>query len=272
MSTNYWQEKVFVVTGGARGQGAAEVHALLSAGAKVVLVDVLDSSHPDWEITHQAAENLAVVTSDIAQEETWHSVLEAVERLGAPLFGLVNNAGITLRKTVTETSLAEWQNLININLNAAFLGVRYLAPKMENGAAIVNVSSTAGLTGYFSGAYTVSKWGLRGLTKAAAVELATRGIRVNTICPGLVDTPMINKANGGFDTERAQAFFEGNRSMTPLGRGAKPEEIASAVMFLLGPESRFITGSDLVVDGGMFGAGIYTRIGRDVGLLSEPIL
>ncbi|MBC2887119.1 SDR family oxidoreductase [Ochrobactrum sp. CM-21-5] len=269
MSSNYWTNKVFVVTGGARGQGAAEVSRLLMAGAKVVVADVLGPHDADWSVTGEHADHLIAVTCDIAQQEAWSAIFDAVNHFDAPLFGLVNNAGITLRKTVTETSIEEWRRLLGINLDAAFLGIHHLAPKMADGASIVNISSTAGLTGYFSAAYTASKWGLRGLTKAAAVEFAGRGIRVNALCPGLVDTPMINKANGGFDTARATAFFDGNKAMTPLGRGATSEEIAGAVMFLLGPDSAFITGTDLAIDGGMIGAGIYTRIGRDVGLLED---
>ncbi|AQS50868.1 hypothetical protein PAEH1_03535 [Paenalcaligenes hominis] len=103
---------------------------------------------------------------------------------------------------------------------------------MEENASIVNISSTAGLTGYFSAAYTASKWGLRGLTKAAAIELAPRKIRVNTICPGLVETPMMMEANSQHNSEQAKAFHEGNRQATPLDRGASPEEIAEVAVFL----------------------------------------
>ncbi|MGO4736448.1 SDR family NAD(P)-dependent oxidoreductase [Bosea sp. 2KB_26] len=265
MSSSFWQDRVFVVTGGARGQGAAEVSRLLAVGAKVVVADVLGPDDPHWSVLGGTTDRLCVVTADISQEESWAEILAAAGTLGGSLSGLVNNAGITLRKTVTETTHDEWLAVLNVNLNAAFLGIRHLAPHMADGGSIVNVSSTAGLTGYFSAAYTASKWGLRGLAKAAAIELAARGIRVNTICPGLVDTPMINQPNGGYDAQRATAFFEGNRMMTPLARGADPDEIAGAVMFLLGPDSRFITGTDLAVDGGMIGAGIYTKIGRDVG-------
>ena len=149
--------------------------------------------------------------ADVASEAGWRTLAAQIEREGAPLYGLVNNAGVTLRKTVTETSHAEWRRLLDINLDGPFLAIHVLAGLMPAGASIVNTSSTAGLTGYFSAAYTASKWGLRGLTRAAALELAGRGIRVNTVCPGLVETPMIMQPNAVHDAGRARLFYEGNR-------------------------------------------------------------
>lgn len=172
-----------------------------------------------------------------------------------------------MRKTVTKTSPEEWNRLIGINLTGAFLGIRTLAPIMQDGGSIVNISSTAGLTGYFSAAYCASKWGLLGLTRAAAQELASRTIRVNSVCPGLVETPMVLKSNAEHDAAKAKAFFEGNRDATLLSRGANPDEVAAAVVFLLGPDASFITGADLPVDGGMTGGGIYWRIGKATGNL-----
>ena len=129
------------------------------------------------------AGRLRIRVADVASEAGWRTLAAQIEREGAPLYGLVNNAGVTLRKTVTETSHAEWRRLLDINLDGPFLAIHVLAGLMPAGASIVNTSSTAGLTGYFSAAYTASKWGLRGLTRAAALELAGRGIRVNTVCP-----------------------------------------------------------------------------------------
>lgn len=269
MTDRYWENKTFIITGGARGQGAAEVNRLLALGSNVVVIDLLAADSPDWALDQLRSDNLKIVSGSVADEETWQRAIEQVKFFNAPLVGLVNNAGITLRKTVTETELAEWEKLLSINLTGAFLGIRTVAPAMSDEGSIVNVSSTAGLTGYFSAAYTASKWGLRGLTKAAAIELAARKIRVNTVCPGLIDTPMINRPNAGYNVDQARAFYEGNRSMTPLSRGADPDEVAGTVIFLLGPDSRFMTGSDLVVDGGMIGGGIYSYIGRSVGTVRE---
>lgn len=265
MASDYWKKKVFVVTGGARGQGAAEVQRLLKLGSCVVAIDTLSPNDSEWKESHPCTENLQAVTGGVQEEETWREALERVRSFGLPLTGLVNNAGVSLRKLTTATSLDEWQRVLNINLTGAFLGIRSLAPTMIDGGSIVNISSTAGLIGYFSAAYTASKWGLRGLSRAAAIELAARKITVNTLCPGSVDSPMGSSPAGGYDTEQTRIFFESNRSMTPLARPGLPDEIAGAVIFLLGPDSRFITGIDLPVDGGMTGGGTYYHMGRRVG-------
>ncbi|MGS1107570.1 SDR family NAD(P)-dependent oxidoreductase [Achromobacter anxifer] len=268
---SWWNGKAAVVTGAARGQGAAETLRLLQAGATVYALDVLPEGDATWAELRNAAgthaERLRVRVADVARESDWQALANEIAQGGVPLYGLVNNAGVTLRKTVTETTHAEWRRLLDINLDGPFLAIRNLAALMPQGAAIVNTSSTAGLTGYFSAAYTASKWALRGLTRAASLELAGRGIRVNTVCPGLVETPMIMQPNAVHDAGRARLFYEGNRDATPLSRGADADEIAAAVMFLLGPEASFITGADLPVDGGMTGGGVYWRIGKSTGNL-----
>lgn len=268
---SWWNGKAAVVTGAARGQGAAEALRLLQAGATVYALDVLPESDATWAELRVAAgadaERLRIRVADVARESDWLALADEISAAGVPLYGLVNNAGVTLRKTVTETTHAEWRCLLDINLDGPFLAIRNLAALMPQGAAIVNTSSTAGLTGYFSAAYTASKWALRGLTRAASLELAGRGIRVNTVCPGLVETPMIMQPNAVHDAGRARLFYEGNRDATPLSRGADADEIAAAVMFLLGPEASFITGADLPVDGGMTGGGVYWRIGKSTGNL-----
>lgn len=144
------------------------------------------------------------------------------------------------------------------NLTGSFLGTRAMAPLIQRGGAIVNVSSTVGMTGYFSAAYSTSKWALRGLTRSAAMELGPRGIRVNCICPGVVDTEMVRNY---------PALVESLQSIIPLQHMAQPEQLADVMFFLLGPHSAYITGADLAVDGGVTGAGIYWPIGRSLGVI-----
>jgi NAD(P)-dependent dehydrogenase (short-subunit alcohol dehydrogenase family) len=143
---------------------------------------------------------------------------EQVRAQGLPLQGLVNNAGITgPRSTVTQTTLENWERVMATNLTGSFLATRAMAPLMERGAAIVNVSSTVGMTGYFSAAYSATKWALRGLTRSAAMELGPRGIRVNCICPGVVDTEMVRNY---------PALVESLQTIIPLEHMAQPEQLA----------------------------------------------
>ncbi|QIL69127.1 SDR family oxidoreductase [Diaphorobacter sp. HDW4B] len=267
----FWQNKTFVVTGAAQGQGAAEAKALYDLGANVLAIDIAATDLPVWNELkdHGASDSgrLNLRSLDVANSSAWATLAAELQSSGTQIHGLVNNAGITLRKTVGQTDPEEWRRVLGVNLDGAFFAIHYLSPLMASGGAIVNISSTAGLTGYFSAAYTASKWALRGLTRAAAQELADRNIRVNTVCPGLVETAMIHKANAVHNAEQAKTFHEGNRQATLLSRGAASTEIAGAVIFLLGPDSSFITAADIPVDGGMTGGGIYWRIGKMTGNL-----
>ena len=267
---DFWSGRTVVVSGAARGQGAAEVRALFDAGACVIALD-LDDDPAHWEglceHCRSDPQRLRIQALDVADEVAWAALAGRLRAEGVALHGLINNAGITLRKTVTQTSAPEWERVMAVNLSGAFFAIHHLAGLMPAGASIVNISSTAGLTGYFSAAYTASKWGLRGLTKAAAIELAQRQIRVNCICPGLVDTPMTRTPNAEHDAARAAQFYEGNRLATPLGRGADPQEIAQVALFLLSPQSSYITAADIPVEGGMIGGGLYWQIGLRSGSL-----
>ncbi|WAH96239.1 SDR family NAD(P)-dependent oxidoreductase [Arthrobacter sp. MMS18-M83] len=269
----FWKGKAAVITGAAGGMGALETARILQAGGTVFAVDVLALSHESWDRLQTAAgehrPRLVPYTADIRRAEAWDNLKAEIAARKVPVHGLVNNAGITLRKTLTQTEPEEWDRLIGINLTGSFLAIRALAPVMSDGGSIVNISSSAGLVGYFGAAYSASKWGLRGVTKAAAIELASRRIRVNSICPGLVDSDMTRKPNAVYDEEQAAAFYEECRQSTPFGRGAHPEEVADLVMFLLGPQSSYITGTDIPVDGGMVAGGIYSRVGRAAGSIPE---
>jgi NAD(P)-dependent dehydrogenase (short-subunit alcohol dehydrogenase family) len=259
---DHWRGKAFVVTGAARGQGAALALDLLRAGATVHVIDTMARDNPGWDALRAAgAGRLVEWREDVADPQAWERLAAAIRADGTPLHGLVNNAGIVGgRSTVTRTELSDWERVIAVNLTGSMLGIRALAPLMAPGAAIVNISSTTGMTGYHSAAYSSSKWALRGLTRSAALELAPRGIRVNCVCPGVVDTEMI-QANS--------AFVAALHDIIPLQRMAQAGQIADVVLFLLGPQASYVTGADFAVDGGVTGGGIYWQVGRTLGVLGD---
>ena len=262
---DYWLDKAALVTGGARGQGAAIATLLLQAGARVYVMDCLEPGDPAWAELRAAASGqpgqLECLRRDVASASDWEAVAQAVRAGGRGLSGLVNNAGITgPRNTVTQTVLQDWQRVLDVNLTGAMLGMRALAPLMRRGASIINISSTVGMTGYYSAAYSTSKWALRGLSRSAALELAPLGIRVNCVCPGVVDTDMIRSS---------AALLAALQDAIPMQHMAAPRQIADVMFFLLGPQSSYITGADIAVDGGVTGGGIYWPVGRAVGALAS---
>lgn len=261
---NHWRDKAAVVTGGARGQGAALVLLLLQAGARVFVMDSLPEADPAWARLRQDAHGLdgelTALNLDVSRPDDWEQLAQAVLASGRGLFGLVNNAGITgPRNTVTHTLLQDWERVMQVNLTGAMLGIRRLAPLMPAGGAIVNISSTVGMAGYYSAAYSTSKWALRGLTRSAALELAPAGVRVNCVCPGVVDTDMIRSS---------ATLVAALRDVIPMQQMAAPRQIADVIHFLLDPRSSYMTGADIAVDGGITGGGIYWPVGRAVGALA----
>lgn len=261
----YWRDKAAIVTGGARGQGAEIALQLLHAGAHVHLIDCIPAGDSHWQHLHSVADGaageLAVLHADVAEPATWGIVAQAVRERGRGLHALVNNAGITgLRNSVVHTDLDDWQRVIDINLTGSMLGIRALAPLMSRGGSIVNVSSTVGMTGYYSAAYSCSKWALRGLTRSAALELAPLGIRVNCVCPGVIDTEMIRNS---------AALVTKLQEVIPMQQMAAPQQVADVVLFLLGARSSYITGADIPVDGGVTGCGIYWPVTRALGVLGS---
>jgi len=247
--------KAALITGASRGQGEAEARLFAAEGAKVLLCDVLDD---EGEAVAQAIRGDGHTAHyqhlDVTDEAAWQAAVDrAVQEFGG-LQVLVNNAGIGLRKpSMLDTSREEWQRVLDVNLTGPFLGTRAAAPALRDsgGGAIVNIGSIAGVTGHFATAYTATKWGLRGLTKSAAMEFAPWNIRVNAVHPGIVDTAIV----AGSDD-----FKEAMEWMTPLGRIAGPEEIASVVLFLASDDAAFVTGIDMPVDGGFTGAGAYRQV------------
>jgi 3alpha(or 20beta)-hydroxysteroid dehydrogenase len=235
--------RVALITGGARGQGAAHALRLATDGYTVYTADVLDEDGAA-EAARLRGQGLDVnyLHLDVSDETNWQTAMKTVEAEQGRLDVLINNAGIIHVTPIADEDTRAWKRLLDINLTGAFFGIRAATPLLEagGGGSIINISSIfgpAGAIGY--AAYAASKSGLLGLTRTAALELAPKKIRVNAVCPGGVSTPMnANEPDGGVVPE------------TPLGRRAEVSEIAGAIAFLAGPDSSFVTGTELVVDGG----------------------
>ncbi|MCE5254619.1 MAG: glucose 1-dehydrogenase [Actinomycetia bacterium] len=249
---NRVKDKVAIVTGAASGMGEASARLLAQEGAKVVISDIneVDGHRIAREIVEQGGTSV-FMKHDVASESDWQRVMAAtVEQFGR-VDVLVNNAGVTVNKDIEETTLEEWRWVMSVNLDGVFLGVKYAigAMKRTGGGSIINISSAGGIVGQlWAAAYNASKGGVRLLTKAAALECSKAGrdydIRVNSIHPGCVHTgllePLLKKK------EMADII----NSLHPVGHLGEPEDIAYAVLYLASDESKFATGSELVVDGG----------------------
>lgn len=236
--------KVALITGGARGMGAAHARRLVAEGAQVVIADILDAEGAT--LAAELGSAARYVHLDVTNSQEWTAgVGAAVESFGG-LHVLVNNAGVFGGASIIDHPLDLWDRFIAVNLTGTFLGIRAAAPAMiaSKGTSIINISSVAGLRGAgFGHAYVASKFGVRGLTKSVAIELAPHGIRCNSVHPGIIDTPMAAGLNtGGYDY--------------PLGRMAQADEVASLVLYLASDESSYSTGSEFVVDGGLTMGGI----------------
>ena len=241
--------KVAVVTGGAGGIGAATARLLAREGAAVVIGDLLEEQGRAVEAQIADAGGHALfVPMDVTSEDDWRRAIQAAVAAYGKLDILVNNAGISGRNTVEETSVELWDRVMAVNAKGVFLGTKLAIPEMRKagGGSIINVSSIWGLVGSDSStAYHSAKGAVRIFTKAAAVQYAKEGIRVNSVHPGFVDSPMT------IGYHALPGVRETRVAATPLGRMGTPEDIAAGILYLASDESSFVTGSELVIDGGM---------------------
>jgi 3alpha(or 20beta)-hydroxysteroid dehydrogenase len=230
-----------LITGGARGQGAAEARVFTREGARVWITDVLDSEG------EALAEEIGAQYrhQDVRDEQRWSELVAEIVASDGHVDVLVNNAGIFRANRMIDTPSEEFDLVMDVNCKGVFLGMRTVAPSMiaHGRGSIVNISSLAGLRGAAGSlAYGASKWAVRGMTKAASIELARKGVRVNSIHPGLIETPMADEL--GVSQERIA-------KRTPLGRVAAAEEVANMALFLASDESSYSTGSEFIIDGGL---------------------
>ncbi|MFE6893234.1 SDR family NAD(P)-dependent oxidoreductase [Streptomyces sp. NPDC057694] len=232
--------KVVIVTGAGRGQGAAEARLFAEAGARVVLTDVREEE--GREVAGSLGEQGLFVRHDVTSADDWAGAVRAALDAFGRLDALVNNAALWRTASVEDERYENFETLLRVNLLGPFLGIQAVVPALRavGGGSIVNISSTAGLIGIKGhAAYGSSKFGLRGLTRSSALDLAPYGIRVNSVHPGAIDTPMVATAVGGRDW-----------SHLPLGRMGRPEEVGSLVLFLASDAASYITGTEFTVDGG----------------------
>src|SRR6202048_2917373 len=243
--------KVALITGAAGGQGTAEAELFVREEAAVVLTDI-DAATGERLTQRLASEGGKVLflRQDVADEGSWKEVVAAALARFGELHILVNNAGTIARQGIADTTVDAWNRTLAVNLTGPMLGVKHCAPAIRDsgGGAIVNISSTAGLTAHDDAAYTASKWGLRGLTKTAVLQFSQWNIRVNSIHPGQI-------ADTGFYRSGGDGFAHAARVAIPLHRQGTPGECADLVLFLASDESSFIRGAEIAIDGGYIAAG-----------------
>jgi 3alpha(or 20beta)-hydroxysteroid dehydrogenase len=232
------RDRVVVVTGAAQGLGAAIATGAAAAGATVIGADLVTTA-PDERVTMRKL--------DVTDGGQWNAFADWLRRAHGACHGLVNNAGITMRSRLGEVSLADWDRTLAINATRPMLGMQALMDLMPAGSSIVNIASIAALTGHFAIPYTASKWALRGLSRAASLELGPRGVRVNAVMPGLMATAMTSDV--------PQPVSDALLGSIPLARPATTADVAAIVLFLLSDESSYLSGLEVPVDGGQMAHG-----------------
>lgn len=233
--------KVAIITGGARGMGAAHAKRFLEEGAKVMITDILEKE--GTAMARELGGNIRFMKHDVTKASEWEKVVAETESTFGPVSVLVNNAGIALLNSIDKMTEAQYRRVIDINQVSVFLGMKSVHPSMskEGSGSIINISSVSGLKGNTDSiAYSASKFAVRGMTKSAAIEFAPQGIRVNSVHPGLIETPMVRKSRV---SKLARAI--------PLQRTAQPLEVSNLVVYLASDESGYATGAEFVIDGGL---------------------
>lgn len=236
-------DKVAIVTGGARGMGESHVRRFVEEGAKVVFTDI--NEEVGEKLAAELGDNALFVKHDVTDEAGWQEVVEKTEAAFGPVNVLVNNAGISMSKSIFDMSVEEYKKIIDINQVSVFIGIKAVLPSMQKaeGGSIVNISSMNGIVGGAVG-YTDSKFAVRGLTKAAALQVGHLGIRVNSVHPGVIETPMVTEGDA---VEQIKEFAK----HIPMRRMAQSEEVTNMVLFLASEESSYSTGSEFIIDGGL---------------------
>jgi 3alpha(or 20beta)-hydroxysteroid dehydrogenase len=240
-----FENQTVIVTGGARGMGASHTRGFVAEGANVVIANRMEDE--GRTLANELGDQAIFSHLDVTSDRDWAATVAAAEDAFGPVSVLVNNAGIVQFGLIADPEPAQWGRVIDINLTGTFLGIRAVVPSMRKagGGAIVNISSTGGMRGDFGlGAYVASKWGVRGLTKTAALELARDNIRVNSIHPGAIRTTMAAEPD-------AAALIAATVRGLAMPRIAEPEEITRLVLFVASDEASFSTGSEFIADGGM---------------------
>jgi len=251
-SQSRFSGKVVLITGAGGGLGSTQAKLFAREGATVILADIsADRGESVAASIRNDGGTAHFVEVDVVNASSWASMLKHLRHETGELHVLVNNAGIISRTGVSAISLAEWQSVIDINLTGAMLGIQTVAPLIRDsgGGAIVNISSTAGLIGHPGVAYAASKWGLRGITKSAALDLLSWGVRVNSVHPAQVSDTLMTSAS-------SPGWRRANQRIIPEGRLASMNEVAQAVLFLASDDSSYVNASEIVVDGGTVSIGI----------------
>ncbi|MDQ0242128.1 SDR family NAD(P)-dependent oxidoreductase [Arthrobacter bambusae] len=239
-----------LITGASKGIGGACARQFAHHGATMWLTDIDDAA--GTELTAELGPNSQYRHVDVTLESDWDALMSEIEERGQPIDVLVNSAGAAIKAPLIKTSLVQFRTMLELNLVGTFLGIKSVAGQMSDGGSIINLASLRGVLATAElGAYGASKFGVRALTKVAALELADRGIRVNAVCPGSIDTGIT--ASRDFADDDVEAYTQ----TIPMQRRGTPEEVAKVILFLAGDDSSYITGADLLVDGGT-GAGART--------------